>query len=123
MKNPDFFIDKARKKALDLRVHATKKHIFLCCDQTNAKCCSKEAGLESWDYLKSRFQELELTNDGTIARTKANCLRVCAAGPIAVVHPDNVWYHSCSPDIIEQIIQQHLIGGQIVEEFQLKETL
>lgn len=123
MIHPDSILDKAQKKAQDLNVHAIQKHIFLCCDQSKAKCCTQEMGMESWEYLKNRLQELGLTNDGTIARTKANCLRVCMAGPIAVVHPDNIWYHSCAPEVIEQIIQQHLIGGHPVEEFRLKEIL
>lgn len=101
----------------ELGIPCIRRHIFLCADQTEPKCCSKEKGLEAWNFLKSRLAELGLTGAGGIYRTKANCFRVCRNGPIAVVYPDGVWYHSCTPPVLERIIREHLIEGRPVEDF------
>jgi len=113
--------DELRQISEKLGLDVSKRHIFLCCDARKAKCCDPIEGQKAWDYLKGRLKELGMSERGGVQRTKADCLRVCEDGPIAVVYPEGAWYRRCDAPALERIVQEHLIGGRVVEDLLITE--
>jgi (2Fe-2S) ferredoxin len=98
-----------------------KHHVFFCCNQRGPgeTCCANLGAVEMQTYAKDRIKELKLKGKGKVRINKAGCLDRCDEGPVLVVYPEAVWYTYVDKEDIEEIIQEHLVNGRIVERLKI----
>ena len=118
-----------------LSIPRAQRHIFLCAGQTTPNCAPREETNALWRHLRTRLKELGLASapplwpgkpgaeaapvppgDGTVLRSKVDCLRICEQGCIAVVYPEGTWYAGLTIEKLDRVIDEHLVHGRPVEE-------
>lgn len=98
-----------------------RHHVFFCTNlRSDGSQCCQQAGAESMrDYAKQRAKQLNLTGPGGVRINKAGCMDRCAEGPVLVVYPEGVWYTYVDELDIDEIIDRHLVKGQVVERLRI----
>jgi (2Fe-2S) ferredoxin len=96
-------------------------HVFFCCNQRDPseRCCANNDALALSQYAKQRIKALGLSGPGRVRINKAGCLDRCEEGPVIVVYPEEVWYTYVDKDDIDEIIDRHVVGGEIVERLRI----
>jgi len=98
-----------------------RRHVFFCCNQRDPpeKCCANASALDMQSYAKSRIKALGLNGRDNVRINKSGCLDRCEEGPVVVVYPDAVWYTYVDRDDVDEIIDRHVVGGEVVERLKI----
>lgn len=98
-----------------------KHHVFFCLNQREAPeaCCACHNAEAMRDYAKKRVKDLKLSGPGKVRINAAGCLDRCQEGPVIVVYPEEVWYTYVDQRDIDEIVDEHLVNGRIVERLRI----
>jgi (2Fe-2S) ferredoxin len=96
-------------------------HVFFCCNQRNngEACCADRGAQAMRDYAKSKVKSLQLAGKGKVRVNQAGCLDRCEEGPVMVVYPEEVWYTYLDKDDVDEIIEEHLVNGRVVDRLRI----
>lgn len=98
-----------------------KQHVFFCVNQREAEasCCNNHGAKEILDYAKDRIKNLKLNRKGEVRINLAGCLDHCNDGPVIVIYPEEIWYTYVDKKDIDEIIEEHLQNGRVVERLRI----